>query len=309
MPLIPRVQVPPHWPTFYRHPSRERQSLGSIPACVGIFLGWVIPVTSKLALQWLPCQAPGVIGSALGLVGRVSAYCDWVRWKVWSATSISVWQHINFSEQIRPWDTLACCWDVKQPTNKQNLVFSTTLNHQDLHSRNCLVGLVVKASALRTEDWRFESRLQQNFSRSSHTCDLKIGSLVATLPGAWCYRVSTETGRPSVSILWLSDVESLRCNFYLSVAAGKIEQTRPWDILACCWDVKQPTNNKFIEGQSSVRKLKNCAHLFLKSSIDAHETCDAAATSWCVEASTTCILYSLYSRKRTLFQWLYEKYH
>ena len=21
------------------------------------------------------------------------------------------------SEQIRPWDTLACCWDVKQPTN------------------------------------------------------------------------------------------------------------------------------------------------------------------------------------------------
>ena len=35
------------------------------------------------ALQWLPCQAPGVIGSALGLVGPVSVYCDWVRWKVW----------------------------------------------------------------------------------------------------------------------------------------------------------------------------------------------------------------------------------
>ena len=39
----------------------------------------VIPVTKKLALQWLPCQAPGVIGSALGLVGPVSVYCDWVR--------------------------------------------------------------------------------------------------------------------------------------------------------------------------------------------------------------------------------------
>ena len=38
-----------------------------------------IPVTSKLALQWLPCQAPGVIGSALGLVGPVSVYCAWVR--------------------------------------------------------------------------------------------------------------------------------------------------------------------------------------------------------------------------------------
>ena len=41
----------------------------------------------------------------LGLVGPVSVYCDWVRWKVWSATSISVWQHIKLCEQIRPWDT------------------------------------------------------------------------------------------------------------------------------------------------------------------------------------------------------------
>ena len=80
-------------------------------------------MTSKLALQWLPCQAPGVIGSALGLVGPVSVYCDWVRWKVWSAASISVWQHVKLSVQIRPWDTLACCWDVKQPTNKQTIFF------------------------------------------------------------------------------------------------------------------------------------------------------------------------------------------
>ena len=37
------------------------------------------PATYKLALQWLPCKAPGVIGSALELVGPVSVYCDWVR--------------------------------------------------------------------------------------------------------------------------------------------------------------------------------------------------------------------------------------
>ena len=49
----------------------------------------------------------------------MSVYCDWVRWKVWSAASISVWQHVKLSVQIRPWDTLACCWDDKQPTNKQ----------------------------------------------------------------------------------------------------------------------------------------------------------------------------------------------
>ena len=58
---------------------RERKIPGSNPACVGFFRGRVIPVTEKLALQWLPCQAPGVIGSALGLVSPVSVYCDWVR--------------------------------------------------------------------------------------------------------------------------------------------------------------------------------------------------------------------------------------
>ena len=39
------------------------------------------------------------------------------------------------------------------------------------------------------------------FSGSSHTSDSKIGTPVATLSGAWRYRVSTGTGRPGVSIL------------------------------------------------------------------------------------------------------------
>ena len=39
----------------------------------------VIPVTLTLAFQWLSCQAPGIAMSALGLVGLVSVYCDWVR--------------------------------------------------------------------------------------------------------------------------------------------------------------------------------------------------------------------------------------
>ena len=39
------------------------------------------------------------------------------------------------------------------------------------------------------------------FSGSSHTNDLKIGTPVATLPGAWRDRVSAATGRPGVSIL------------------------------------------------------------------------------------------------------------
>ena len=32
----------------------------------------------NIGTQWLPCQAPGVIGSALGLAGPVSVYCDWM---------------------------------------------------------------------------------------------------------------------------------------------------------------------------------------------------------------------------------------
>ena len=64
-----------------------------------------------------------------------------------------------------------------------------------------LVGLVVKASASREEDPGFESRLRRDCSGSSHTSDFKTGTPVATLPGAWCYRVSTGTGRPGVSIL------------------------------------------------------------------------------------------------------------
>ena len=49
----------------------------------------------------------------------------------------------------------------------------------------------------------------------------------ATLPGAWRYRVSTGTGRPDVSILWLGEVERLICNLYLSVAVRKIVWADP----------------------------------------------------------------------------------
>ena len=57
---------------------------------------------------------------------------------------------------------------------------------------------MVKASALGVEDPGLESRLRRDFSGSSHTSDLNIGTPVATLPGAWHYRVSAGTGRPGV---------------------------------------------------------------------------------------------------------------
>ena len=53
-----------------RRPPRERVR---IPLARDFFRGRV-----NLAFQWLPCQAPSVTGSALGLVGSVSVDCDWV---------------------------------------------------------------------------------------------------------------------------------------------------------------------------------------------------------------------------------------
>ena len=80
-----------------------------------------------------------------------------------------------------------------------------------------LVGTVVKANL------GFDSCLHhEDFSGLSRTRDLKIGTPEATLPGAWHYRVSAGTGWPGVSIPWLGEVKSLICNFYLSMAAGKI---------------------------------------------------------------------------------------
>ena len=48
-----------------------------------------------------------VVGTEMGLVGPVSVRYDWMRWRVWTGTSvcISVWQHIKLCEQIRLLDT------------------------------------------------------------------------------------------------------------------------------------------------------------------------------------------------------------
>ena len=65
-----------------------------------------------------------------------------------------------------------------------------------------LFGLVVKASASRSEDPGFESPLRRDFSGVESYQQLKKnGTQVATMPGAWRYSVSAETGRPGVSIL------------------------------------------------------------------------------------------------------------
>ena len=60
---------------------------------------------------------------------------------------------------------------------------------------------MVRASASRAEDPGCEFGLHRDFSGSSHTSDLKIGTPVSTLPGAWRYRISAWTDWPGVSRL------------------------------------------------------------------------------------------------------------
>ena len=77
------------------------------------------------------------------------------------------------------------------------------ITHRDRLGRvyDRLAGLVVKASASGADDPGFESHLRRDFSGSSHTSDLNIRAQVATLSGAWHYRVSARAGQPDVSIL------------------------------------------------------------------------------------------------------------
>ena len=65
------------------------------------FSGWSHTSDLKIGTPVAALLGAWRYRSALGLVGPVSVYCDWVRWKVGSATSVSVWQHVNLSERIR----------------------------------------------------------------------------------------------------------------------------------------------------------------------------------------------------------------
>ena len=78
--------------------------------------------TSNLKIDAPVANLPGAWRDRVSAGTGPPGVSDWVRWKVGSATSISVWQHVQLSKQIRPWDTFACCWDAKQPTNKTNLL-------------------------------------------------------------------------------------------------------------------------------------------------------------------------------------------
>ena len=78
---------------------------------------------------------------------------------------------------------------------------STTGSSPPLGTSNVFLSFAIPVRTVQREVPGSNPASAGIFSGSSHTSDLKIGTPVATLPGAWRYRVSTGTGRPGVSIL------------------------------------------------------------------------------------------------------------
>ena len=83
-------------------------------------------------------------------------------------------------------------------------------------------------------------RLYRDFTGSSHTSDLKIGTPVAVLLGSCCYRVSVGTG-------CLGEMESLICNFYLNMAARKLVRA---DLSLGCTNVTGTLSKQAINQQT-----------------------------------------------------------
>ena len=81
---------------------------------MGIFQGWVIPVTYKVVLKWLPCLATDWPCVGILWLGEIeSVICNFY---LYMTAHTLVWTRSVL------WDTLVRCWDVKQrnnqPTNK-----------------------------------------------------------------------------------------------------------------------------------------------------------------------------------------------
>ena len=79
-----------------------------------------------MVLLWLICQTPGSIGSMLGLVGPVSACCEWVTRQVGCAHIFLIVAAGTLPKQIRPIEYTVMLWDVKHPRKKMSYLLWRT---------------------------------------------------------------------------------------------------------------------------------------------------------------------------------------
>ena len=177
-----------------------------------------------------------------GLKSRRLSLC--ALWRCWRSNllrlmqSVDKWAKTNAISAMLKWK--AC--------------FLSGLSLAPLPQEHRFVGLVVRRPPRERKVPGSNPAWAGIFLGSSHTCDLNIGTPVATLPDAWRYRVSAGTRRPGVSILWLGEMESLTSTSISVWQHVKLsKQIRPWDRLACRWNVKQPTNNNCFRSSAFCR--------------------------------------------------------
>ena len=199
-------------------------------------------MTLTLVLQWLPCQASGVTGPALGLVGPLSVYRGFFSWLSQTsdfnigapvATLPGFW---CYRAGVRTgWPTVSIPWIfllVESRPVTLTLVLQW-LPCQASGATGPALGLVGPLSVYRgffswlsqTSDFNIGApvatlpgfcvtgpalglvgplSVYRGFdSWLSQTSDFNIGAPVATLPGFWCYRAGVRTGWPTVSIPWI----------------------------------------------------------------------------------------------------------
>ena len=123
---------------------------------------------------------------------------------------------------------------------------------------NCLGWPSGKASASRAEDMGIDPW----FPLLSQSSDLKLGTQV-TLPSTLCYRVIDRTGWPIVCVLWMSEIASLICSFYVSVAVlHYLSKFVTEKCLICGRDIRQTRKHITWAVLSSDCFLTVCAMFF-----------------------------------------------
>ena len=129
---------------------------------------------------------------------------------------------MKLSEQIRPWDSLACCWDVKQirPWDTQACCWD----------------------------------VKQIYPWDTLACCWDVKQIRPWDTQACCWDVKQICPWDTLACCW--DVKQIRSRDTLA-CCWDVKQIRPWDTLACCWDVKQASNKHQCGNQwTQLRKKK-----------------------------------------------------
>ena len=225
------------------------------------------------AVQIVELRAPPVTGTSVGLCrlwnwgpllwlelqwgcadfGIEGPSCDWY---LSGAAEICPWDTLACCwdvKQIRPWDTLACCWDVKQICPWDTLACCWDV--KQIHPWDTLACCwdVKQICPWDTLTCCWDVKQIHPWDTVACCWDVKQIRPWYTLACCWdvkqirpwdtlacCWDVKQIRPWDTLACCW--DVKQIRPWDTLA-CCWDVKQIHPWDTLACCWDVKQPTNN------------------------------------------------------------------